>query len=124
LRVLRTSGEERVDTAMQEVYYLAATYPSKTAAGTAYKPIQQLLHDERCDLSAYRFLEPVGNTWYVVVVGEQPPPRLQHQLTKLLGKRGQLTTLNDAMLLGLLARREQQITLGDWVEGHYPPPEA
>src|SRR5512135_556011 len=34
LLLLRTSGEERVDTAMHEVYDLAATYPSKTAAGT------------------------------------------------------------------------------------------
>jgi hypothetical protein len=40
---------------MDTPYYQAAGYPSKTAVGKAYKPLQQLIHDEDCDLSAYRY---------------------------------------------------------------------
>ena len=57
-------------------YYLAARYPNKTPAGKAYNPIQTIIFEEDCDLSAYRFFEQKERKWYVVVIGEEPSPQL------------------------------------------------
>jgi hypothetical protein len=38
-------------------------------AGKAYEPLQQIIHDEACDLSVYRFVRPGEKKWYVVVIG-------------------------------------------------------
>ncbi len=107
---------------METAYYQAARYPSKTAAGKAYKPLQQLIHDENCDLSAYRYFSVEEHAWFVVVIGEKPPHYIQAQLTKLL-KKGEVVTLDDVTITVLLARRLQQIQQGDWVEGHYDTPD-
>ncbi len=69
---------------METPYYQAARYPSKTAAGKAYKPLQQLIHDEDCDLSAYRYFSVEEQAWYVVVIGEKPAHYIEERLTKLL----------------------------------------
>jgi hypothetical protein len=108
---------------METPYYQAARYPSKTAAGKAYNPLQQLIHDENCDLSVYRYLQPREGTWYVVIIGEKPLHHLQERITKLL-KKGKAVTLDDDTITVLLARRLQQIQQGDWVEGHYGPPDS
>jgi hypothetical protein len=38
-----------------QAYYQVARYPNKTAAGKPYSPIEQIIHEEECELSAYRF---------------------------------------------------------------------
>ena len=110
---------------METPYYQAARYPNKTAAGKAYDPIQQLIQDVECDLSAYRLFVPSERTWYVVVIGEQPDAQLHERLKTILTTltRGKLTTLDEETVTLLLARRVQQAQRGSWVEGHYPPPE-
>jgi hypothetical protein len=35
-------------------YYQAARYPNKAAAGKAYSPIERIIQEEECDLSAYQ----------------------------------------------------------------------
>ena len=110
---------------MVTVYYQAARYPNKTAAGKAYTPIQRIIHDEDCDLSAYRLLVPSKRKWYVVVIGEQPTAQLHERLKTILTilTRGEPASLDKYTLTMLLGRRLQQAQHGDWVEGHYPIPE-
>ena len=110
---------------MENPYYQAARYPNKTKAGKAYDPIQQIIHDVECDLSAYRLFVPSERQWYVVVIGEQPDAQLHERLKTILTTltRGELTTLDEETVTLLLARRVQQAQRGSWVEGHYPPPE-
>jgi hypothetical protein len=107
---------------LEPIYYQAAQYPNKTAAGKAYSPIEQMIHEEDCDLSAYRYLVPSERKWYVVVIGEQPTQQLHEQLKTILTTltRGESVTLDQATLIALLARRVQQVPKGSWVEGHYP----
>ena len=110
---------------MENPYYQAARYPNKTKEGKAYDPIQQIIHDVVCDLSAYRLFVPSERQWYVVVIGEQPDAQLHERLKTILTTltRGELTTLDEETVTLLLARRVQQAQRGSWVEGHYPPPE-
>ena len=110
---------------MENPYYQAARYPNKTAAGKAYDPIQQIIHDVACDLSAYRLFVPSERTWYVVVIGEQPDAQVHERLKTILTTltRGEPTSLDEETLTLLLARRVQQAQRGSWVEGHYDHPE-
>ena len=110
---------------MDHPYYQAARYPNKTAAGKAYTPLQQVIHDEDCDLSAYRYLVPSERKWYVVVIGEQPTSQVHERIKTILITltRGEAVTLDEATITVLLARRFQQIPKGSWVEGHYPTPD-
>ena len=102
-------------------YYLTARYPNKTAAGKAYNPIQAIIFEEDCDLSAYRFFEQKERKWYVVVIGEEPLPQLHQRLATILFilTRGVRVTLDSETLAVLMARRAQQSLLGPWVEHHY-----
>jgi hypothetical protein len=102
-------------------YYLAARYPNKTPAGKAYDPIQTIIFEEDCDLSAYHFFEQKERKWYVVVIGEEPSPQLQERLATILFSltRGQQVTLDSETLAVLMARRAQQTQIGPWVERHY-----
>ncbi len=109
----------------QTPYYQAARYPNKTTAGKAYTPIERIIHDAACDLSAYRFLVPSEGKWYVVVIGEQPDAQLHERLKTILTSltRGEPTSLDEETVTFLLARRVQQAQRGSWVEGHYPAPD-
>ena len=102
-------------------YSLAARFPNKNAAGNAYDPIQTLIFEEDCDLSAYRFFEQKERKWYVVVIGEEPSPQLQERLATILFilTRGVRVTLDSETLAVLMARRAQQTQIGPWVERHY-----
>jgi hypothetical protein len=102
-------------------YSLAARFPNKTAAGKAYDPIQTIIFEEDCDLSAYRFFEQNERKWYVVVLGEEPSPPLHQRLETILFTltRGARVTLDSQTLAVLLARRGQQTQFGPWVERHY-----
>ena len=106
----------------QTSYYQASRYPTKTAAGKAYSPIQQIIHEVACDLSAYRYLVPSERTWYVVVIGQQPDQPLHERLKTILTTltRGEPVTLSEDTIALLMARRLQQTQRGPWVEGHYP----
>jgi hypothetical protein len=86
---------------VEQPYYQAARYPHKTAAGKAYTPIEQIIHAEACDLSAYRYLVPNDNErkWYVVVLGEQPTPQLHERIKTIL------TTLTRGGLSPLMTPR-------------------
>lgn len=99
-------------------YVLACMYPNEMAARNVYAPVQTLLHETACNLSAYRFLAPGENTWYVVVLGEHPDQALHTLLETLLRTRGTPVTLTQELLNRLMARR-QQTTGASWVEGHY-----
>jgi hypothetical protein len=103
-------------------YYQAARYPNKAAAGKAYSPIERIIQEEECDLSAYRFFVPAEKKWFVVVIVERPNAQLHERLRTILTTltRGEPAPLDEVMLLGLLARRTQQTQKGPWVEGHYP----
>ena len=102
-------------------YSLAARYPNKNSAGKAYDPIQAIIFEEDCDLSAYRFFEQNERKWYVVVIGEEPSPLLQERLETILFTltKGERVTLDSQTLAVLLARRAQQTQFGPWVERHY-----
>ncbi len=102
-------------------YYQAARFPNKTAAGKAYDPIQAIIFEKDCDLSAYRFFEQNERKWYVVVIGEKPTPQLHERIETILLTltRGERVTLDSVTLAALLVRRAQQTQLGPWVERHY-----
>ena len=51
-------------------YYLAARFASKAKAGQVYTPLQEIVFQEDCDLSVYRFKITEG--WHVVVLEERP----------------------------------------------------
>ena len=109
----------------QTPYYQASRYPNKSAAGKAYTPIQQIIHEVECDLSTYRLFVPSERKWYVVVIGEQPDQQLHERLKTILTtqSRGESARLDAETVAVLSARRLQQIQQGPWVEGHYPLPE-
>jgi hypothetical protein len=103
-------------------YYLAASYATKHAAGKAYTPIERIIFEADCDVSAYRFFLPVERIWYVVVVGERPPAPVEERIKTIL------TTLTQGQFVAhfppefvqmLVDRRNEQRTKGDWVEVHY-----
>src|SRR5205823_13351108 len=98
-------------------YSLAARYPNKNSAGKAYDPIQAIIFEEDCDLSAYRFFEQNERKWYVVVSGEEPSPPLHQRLETILFTltKGERVTLDSQTLAALLARRAQQTQFGPWV---------
>ena len=103
------------------LYSLAARYPNKNSAGKAYDPIQAIIFEEDCDLSAYRFFEQKERKWYVIVIGEGPSPQLQERLATILFSltRGQRITLDSQTLAALMVRRAEQTQFGPWVERHY-----
>ena len=106
----------------QRPYYLASRFPTKQAAEAPYLAVQNTLHDMPCDLSAYRFLrqweEPNAKPWYVLVIGEKPQPAVEKRLTTALSQ-GELATVPQEALDGLMDRRREQQQYGSWVEGHY-----
>ena len=102
-------------------YYQAARYPSKTAAGKPYTAIQQILHDEACDLSCYRYFVTSEKKWYVVVIGLEPTAQLHERLKTILITlaRGEPVILDEDTVTFLLQRRLEQSIQGPWVEKHY-----
>ncbi len=110
---------------METPYYQAARYPNKTAAGKAYNPIQQIIHNEQCDLSAYRYFAPQERKWYVVVIGNQPPAQLHGRLKTILTTltRGEPAKLAEEVIVFLLGRRLEQSQIAPWVEHHYSAPD-
>ncbi len=103
-------------------YYLAYTYSNEKAARKAYVPLQHIIHEVGCELSAYRFFMLKERTWYVVVIGETPDPGLHNRLETILTTltRGAPVVLERDVLILLLARRVHQLQEGTaWKENHY-----
>src|SRR5947209_2287286 len=101
----------------RQPYYLASRFPTKQAAEAPYVAVQTTLHDMPCDLSAYRFLrqweEPNAKPWYVLVLGEKPQPAVEKRLTTALSQ-GEVATIPQEALDGLMERRREQQQYGSW----------
>ena len=103
------------------LFYLASRFPQAFLAQNAYLCAQQVIFNEKCDLSAYRFQQPqVDAASYVAVLGEPPPEALVHRLERLLAA-GEPIELPEEVLRFFVGRRKQAAQLGSWVEGHYRP---
>lgn len=110
-------------------YYLAATFTTREEAEQPYQRVQQMIYEptNKAELSAFHFerrphdpqQKPLARPWFVVVLGERPPQRLERQLREALAS-GEMTTLALETVVTLAQRREQHTPLGSWVEGHYP----
>jgi hypothetical protein len=101
-------------------YYQAARFANKAKAGQVYTPLQEIIFQENCDLSAYRFRITEG--WYVVVLGEKPDDQL-HQRMEALLTNGTLVTLRPDVLDYLQSRRAQASQIAPWVERHLDVPD-
>ena len=97
-------------------YYLAARFDNKAKAGQVYTPLQQIVFEEDCDLSVYRFKITEG--WHVVVLGERPNDQL-HQRIEALLTNGTLVNLRSDVLAYLQRRRARAEKIAPWVEVHY-----
>src|SRR5438874_902537 len=89
-------------------YYQAARFSGERPAGRAYVRAQELIYQQPCDLSAFRFL--LERSWHVAILGEPPPEALERSLRRILA-RGELTTLPDELVKLLLERRAQATKL-------------
>ena len=105
---------------MENPYYQAARFENKAKAGAVYTPLQQMIFEEDCDLTAYRIRITEG--WHVVVVGERPPESLHLRIEALLS-HGTIVNLRPDVLQFLQARRAQASHIAPWVEVHYDHPE-
>ena len=107
-------------------YYLAASFPTSEDAQEPYTRAQKIIHLPAIDLSAFSFerrprdphMPPLARSWFVVVLGEQPPEPIEHQLQETLG-RGEMTTLPLETIVTLAQRRAQETKKGSWVEEHH-----
>ena len=100
-------------------FVAAAHFRTTGRAQAIYKQIEQALYQgEPSDISAYNIV--LDAVPHVVVLGEDPPPQLLEQLTRLL-EAGQVTELPMDVVATLRRRREQERGTGRWVEGHYRP---
>jgi hypothetical protein len=97
-------------------YYQAARYLNKAAAGKAYTPVEQIIHDEECDLSAYRFFVPSERKWYVVVIGEQPIVFAQDSgisgttcIAKRIGLTALVTAIEQGTIKAVIASEETRL---------------
>jgi hypothetical protein len=101
-------------------YYQAARFANKAKAGQVYTPLQEIVFEEDCDLSAYRLKITEGR--HVVVLGERPNDQL-HQRIEALLTHGTLVTLRPDVLDYLQSRRAQATQIGPWVERHVDVPD-
>jgi len=101
-------------------FYLAARFANKAKAGQVYTPLQEIIFQADCDLSAYRFRITEG--WHVIVLGEKPNDQL-HQRMEALLTNGTLVTLRPDILDYLQSRRAQASQIGSWVERHLNVPD-
>src|SRR5437764_328994 len=109
-------------------YYLAATFKTRDEAEQPYQRAQDMVFSPTydLDLSAFRFERklrdpsqpPLARPWLVVVLGEQPPEPIDHQLRQILSS-GEMITLALETVATLAQRRTQETKKGNWVEGHY-----
>ena len=100
-------------------FVVAARFRTTKRAQAIYTQVEQTLYQgEPSDLSAYNII--FDGVPHVVVLGEDPPARLQEQLTQLLAA-GAITELPVDVVATLRRRREQERGKGRWVEGHYRP---
>ncbi len=105
-------------------YYLASRFKTKQEAAVPYYAVQETIRKYTgiLNLSAYRFKrlweDPSDKPWYVLVLGQTPPEKVQQRLTEALSA-GEMTTVPDQALLEFADRRREQSRHGSWVEAHY-----
>ena len=104
-------------------YVRAVRFAGEGPAGQVYFAVQDAIFTgPPNDVSAYRFHQRSGS-WYVAVVGKEPPPELDERISAILAA-GELVTLPEEVVATLTARRAQARKLGPWLEGHYRPGQA
>jgi len=100
-------------------FLLVARFRTPKRAQMIYMRVERTLYQgDPSDLSAYNVI--FDGIPHVVVLGEDPPARLQEQLTHLLAA-GQIADLPVDVVATLRRRREQEHGKGRWAEGHYRP---
>src|SRR5579864_4303254 len=107
-------------------YYLAATFRTSEETQEPYSKAEELIHLSDVDLSAFSFERrprnpkhpPLARPWFVVVLGEQPPEPIEHQLQETLGG-GEMTTLPLETIVTLADRRAKETKKGSWVAEHH-----
>ncbi len=107
-------------------YYLAASFLTKEDTQEPYNRAQEIINLLAVDLSAFSFERrphdpkhpPLARPWFVVVLGEQPPPPIEQQFQETLG-RGEPTTLPLETVVTLAERRAKETKKGSWVEEHH-----
>lgn len=104
------------------LYHLAVHYSNEHSSEDAYDKARQLIHDEPCDLSTYRFMLQPQMLWYVAVLGAPPPPELLRCIEITLLTHGERRVLPDEILHSLRLRRLEQAQRGEWVEYRAPRP--
>jgi hypothetical protein len=97
------------------LYYRSAAYPSERASEQPYDTLKQTLHDEPCELSAFRLMFPPNRAYHVVALGVPPPPELQRRIEDILAD-GTPSVLPTEVVAELVLRRLSQVGKGEWVE--------
>src|SRR3712207_4871143 len=91
--------EDSAPQAGEPPYYLAARFAGQADAGQAYARVHEAMHAAQpCDLSGWRL--QLARVWYVVLLGEAPPPDLDQRLRRILS-RGELVALPPPLLARL-----------------------
>jgi hypothetical protein len=100
------------------LYYRSAAYPSEHDSEQPYDTLKQTLHDEPCELSAFRLMLLPDRAYHVVALGVQPPPELQRRIEDILVD-GTPSVLPTEVVAELVLRRLRQVPKGEWVEKSY-----
>ena len=102
------------------LYHIAAHYPNAETSEDAYDSARNLIANEPCDLSAFRFAIFPEHTWHVAVLGTPPQPELLRRVETTLLATGERVVLPDEALQPLVLRRLEQMQKGSWVERRSP----
>jgi hypothetical protein len=76
-------------------FHRAARYPDELSSEPPYNQAQQLIHDESCELSAYRLRIAPEYRWHVAVLGNPRPTELVRRIEEILVTREQVTLPED-----------------------------
>jgi hypothetical protein len=92
-------------------------YADAPSSEQPYDATRDLIHDNPCDLSVFRFIRMPPQEWIVAVLGHTPPDELVRRLDTTLAS-GEATALSDEELALLQERRRAQSRDGTvaWVE--------
>lgn len=112
----RDPHKKQFVTAEPAIYHIAAKYPNAEHSEDAYDNARNLIAEEPCDLSAFRFALLPESTWHVAVLGAPPAAHLLRRVEATLLATGEHVILPDDALQPLLLRRLEQMQKGPWVE--------
>jgi hypothetical protein len=103
---------------VESQFIRAVRFEIEEDARKAYFEVQNLIFDNDCDLSVYRF--KLNQVSHVAALGAPPEPNVLETLDSVLS-RGAATELPRDIARMLTDRRREAQRLGPWVEGHYRP---